>query len=193
MRFLRLMMQMYLSTTRLFCRAKVEWCFVGLLFPFSAGMGAGGLSPQEALNHMKVADGFEVKLVANEPEIRQPLSVTFDERGRMWVIQYLQYPTPAGLKAVSVDKYLRTKYDRVPDPPPRGPKGADRITICEDTDGDGHFDKFKDFVSGLNLASGLAIGYGGGVILPPPFPLFFSPPHHHDCSPCRSPRPLSRF
>jgi len=45
----------------------------------------------------------------------------------------------------------------VPEPPPRGPKGADRITICEDTDGDGRFDKFKDFVSGLNLASGLAI------------------------------------
>jgi len=61
---------------------------------------------------MKVADGFEVKLVASEPEIRQPLSVCFDERGRMWVIQYLQYPAPAGLKAVSVDQYLRTKYDR---------------------------------------------------------------------------------
>jgi len=38
---------------------------------------------------MKVADGFAVKLVASEPEIRQPLSITFDERGRLWVIQYL--------------------------------------------------------------------------------------------------------
>src|SRR3989454_5965059 len=174
MRFLRLMMEMDLPTTRLFCRAKAEWCFVGLLFPFSAGLGAGGLSPQEALNHMKVADGFEVKLVAHEPEIRQPLSVTFDERGRMWVIQYLQYPTPAGLKAVSVDQYLRTKYDRVPDPPPRGPKGADRITICEDTDGDGLPDKFKDFVSGLNLASGMAIGHGGVFIVQPPYLLFYA-------------------
>src|SRR5438477_4907117 len=173
MRFLSLMMRMYLSTARLFCRVKVEWCFVALLFPFSGGLRAGGLSPQEALSHMKVADGFEVKLVAHEPEIRQPLSITFDERGRMWVIQYLQYPTPAGLKAVSVDQYLRTKYDRVPDPPPRGPKGADRITICEDTDGDGHFDKFKDFVSGLNLASGMAIGYGGVFIVQPPYLLFY--------------------
>src|SRR2546425_3395845 len=173
MRFLRHMMRMYISTARRFCRAKVEWCFIALLFQFSTALRAAGLSPQEALNHMKVADGFEVKLVANEPEIRQPLSVTFDERGRMWVIQYLQYPTPAGLKAVSVDQYLRTKYDRVPDPPPRGPKGADRITICEDTDGDGHFDKFKDFVSGLNLASGMAIGYGGGFIVQPPFLLLY--------------------
>ena len=70
---------------------------------------------------MKVADGFEVSLVASQPEIRKPLSTTFDERGRMWVIQYLQYPTPAGLKPVSVDNYLRTKYDRVPEPPPREP------------------------------------------------------------------------
>jgi putative membrane-bound dehydrogenase-like protein len=138
---------------------------------------------------MKVADGFEVKLVAHEPEIRQPLSVTFDERGRMWVIQYLQYPTPAGLKAVSVDQYLRTKYDRVPDPPPRGPKGADRITICEDTDGDGHFDKFRDFVSGLNLASGMAMGYGGVFIVQPPYLLFY-PDRDHDDIPDGDPEVL---
>src|ERR1051325_11295316 len=117
--------------------------------------------PQEAVKQMRVADGFEVKLIASEPHIRQPLTMSFDERGRLWVVQYLQYPNPAGLKAVSVDQYLRTKYDRIPEPPPRGPKGADRITICEDTNGDGVADKFKDFVSGLNLASGMALGYGG--------------------------------
>src|SRR5438552_1837532 len=116
-------------------------------------------SPQQALEQMKVPKGFEVKLVANEPEIRKPLSITFDDRGRMWVIQYLQYPAPAGLKPVSVDQYLRTKYDRMPEPPPRGPRGADRITICEDTDGDGRSDRFTEFVSGLNPASGMAIGY----------------------------------
>ena len=129
---------------------------------------------------MKVAAGFEVALVAHEPEIRQPLSVAFDERGRMWVVQYLQYPSPAGLKAVSVDQYLRTKYDRVPEPPPRGPKGADRITICEDTDGDGRFDTFKDFVGGLNLASGMAIGYGGVFIVQPPYLLFYADRNHDD-------------
>ena len=150
---------------------------------------AGGLSPQEALKHMKVADGFEVKLVASEPQIRQPLSISFDERGRMWVIQYLQYPAPAGLKAVSVDQYLRTKYDRVPEPPPRGPKGEDRITICEDTDGDGVPDKFKDFVSGLNLASGMAIGYGGVFIVQPPYLLFY-PDRNHDDVPDGDPEVL---
>jgi putative membrane-bound dehydrogenase-like protein len=137
-------------------------------------------SPQEALKRMRVAEGFEVKLVASEPNIRQPVTISFDERGRMWVVQYLQYPNPAGLKAVSVDQYLRTKYDRVPEPPPRGPKGADRITICEDTDGDGAMDKFKDFVTGLNLASGMALGHGGVFVAQPPYLLFYTDKNRDD-------------
>ena len=40
---------------------------------------------------------------------------------------------------MKVDQYLRTDYDRVPEPPPQGPKGRDRITILEDTDGDGRY------------------------------------------------------
>ena len=99
--------------------------------------------------------------------------MTFDGRGRMWVIQYLQYPNPAGLTAVKVDQYLRTKYDRVPEPPPRGPRGADRVTILEDTDGDGHADTAKDFVDGLNLATGLAIGHGGVFVVQAPYLLFY--------------------
>jgi len=129
---------------------------------------------------MRVPAGFQVTLVASEPNIRQPLSISFDERGRMWVIQYLQYPNPAGLKAVSVDQYLRTKYDRVPEPPPRGPRGADRITICEDTDGDGVPDKFKDFISGLNLVSGMALGHGGVFLVQPPYLLFYADKNHDD-------------
>ncbi len=65
------------------------------------------------------------------------MCIEFDDRGRLWVVQYLQYPNPAGLKRVKVDRYSRTVYDRVPEPPPNGPKGADRITISEDTNGDG--------------------------------------------------------
>src|SRR5437016_9011123 len=162
------------------CRAKVGACVGAILLGRPFSFGGDALSPKEALKHMKVAAGFEVKLVASEPEIRQPLSISFDDRGRMWVIQYLQYPAPAGLKAVSVDQYLRTKYDRVPEPPPRGPKGEDRITICEDTDGDGVPDKFKDFVSGLNLASGMAIGHGGVFVLQPPYLLFYPDTNRDD-------------
>ena len=129
---------------------------------------------------MRVAEGFAVQLIAREPDIRQPVTMSFDERGRLWVVQYLQYPNPAGLKAVSVDQYLRTKYDRVPEPPPLGPKGADKITIGEDTDGDGVPDRFKDFVTGLNLASGLALGHGGVFVAQPPYLLFYADKNHDD-------------
>src|SRR5205807_2229922 len=81
-----------------------------------------------------------VELVAGEPMVRQPVAIEFDDRGRLWVIQYLQYPNPAGLKRAKVDRYSRTTYDKVPAPPPRGPAGADRITILQDTDGDGRAD-----------------------------------------------------
>lgn len=137
-------------------------------------------SPQEALKRMRVAPGFEVSLVASEPGIRQPVTMTFDTRGRIWVIQYLQYPNPAGLTAVSVDQYLRTKYDRVPEPPPRGPKGADKITICEDTNNDGTADKYTDFVTGLNLASGMALGHGGVFVAQPPYLLFYADKNRDD-------------
>ena len=62
---------------------------------------------------MQLPEGFTAKAVATEPMIRQPLSISFDEKGRMWVLQYLQYPNPAGLKPVKQDQYLRTIWDRV--------------------------------------------------------------------------------
>jgi putative membrane-bound dehydrogenase-like protein len=89
------------------------------------------------------------------------------------VIQYLQYPNPAGLKRVRVDRYSRTVYDRIPDPPPRGPKGADRITILEGMNEEGRATKVKDFVTGLNLATGLAFGHGGVFVLQAPYLLFY--------------------
>ncbi len=134
---------------------------------------AEGFTPDEAVARMVMPDGFHAEVFACEPMIRQPLSVNFDDRGRAWVIEYLQYPTPAGLKPVTVDQYLRTEYDRVPEAPPKGPRGLDRITILEDTDGDGRADASKIFVDGLNLASGLAIGHGGVFVAQAPYLLFY--------------------
>ncbi len=134
---------------------------------------AGGFSPDEAVARMVVPEGFHVEVVAAESMIRQPVTASFDERGRLWVIEYLQYPNPAGLKPVTVDQYLRTEYDHVPDPPPKGPRGADRIKILEDTDGDGRMDKATVFVEGLNLASGLAVGHGGVFVGQAPYLLFY--------------------
>jgi len=73
-----------------------------------------GYSVAEAPKHFEVAKGLKATLFAGEPEIRQPILVKFDDRGRLWTIQYLQYPNPAGLKRISVDRYSRTIYDRVP-------------------------------------------------------------------------------
>src|SRR5204863_1057288 len=124
---------------------------VAFLFPAQAR--AQGYPATKAPQKMTVADGFAVKLVAAEPLVRQPVCIEFDDRGRLWVIQYLQYPNPAGLQRAKVDRWSRTTYDRVPEPPPRGPKGADRITILSDFDANGRARQAKDFVGGLNLAS----------------------------------------
>ena len=124
---------------------------VGWLPGIASSGFAQGLAPDAAVRQMTLPSGFEVRVVASEPLVRQPVCIEFDDRGRLWVIQYLQYPNPAGLKRVQVDRYSRTTYDRVPEPPPRGPRGADRITILSDSDGDGRMDRGQDFVDGLNL------------------------------------------
>lgn len=141
---------------------------------------AQGYKPGEAAARMTVAEGLEARLFASEPLVLQPVAMTFDERGRLWVIQYLQYPNPAGLKRVKVDRYSRTVYDRVPEPPPHGPQGADRITILEDTDGDGVADRAKDFVGGLNLATGLLPGHGGVFVVQAPYLLFYADRDRND-------------
>jgi hypothetical protein len=135
---------------------------------------AQGFAPAEAAGRMSVSDQLEVRLVAAEPMIRQPVAIEFDDRGRLWVIQYMQYPNPAELKRVAVDRFSRTVYDRIPDPPPRGPKGADRITILEDTDSDGRADRSRDFVTGLNLASGIVFCYSNVFLIQVPYLLFYA-------------------
>ncbi len=147
----------------------VYFAAVGLLTILTATVFGQGDSPDEAVKRMQVANGFEVSVVASEPLVRQPVAIEFDDRGRLWVIQYLQYPNPAGLKRVQVDRFSRTKYDRVPEPPTKGRRGADRITILEDTDGDGRMDRGQDFIDGLNLTTGIAFGHGGVFVLNVPY------------------------
>lgn len=136
---------------------------------------AGGdpLPAPESLKKLKVPADLKIELLGHEPDIAQPLHISFDERGRMWVVQYRQYPFPAGLKIVEYDRYIRAKFDKVPPPPPNHFRGADRITIHEDTDGDGKFDKQKTFVDGLNIATSVLHGRGGVWIMNPPYLLFY--------------------
>jgi putative membrane-bound dehydrogenase-like protein len=135
--------------------------------------GTDPVSPAESLKKFKVQDGYAVDLVAAEPIVRQPLYMTFDERGRMWVVQYIQYPFPAGLKVVSYDQYIRAQFDKVPLPPPNHVRGLDKITILEDTKGNGTFDRVKTFAQGLNITTAVLPGRGGVWVLNPPYLLFY--------------------
>jgi putative membrane-bound dehydrogenase-like protein len=147
-----------------------------LLVVCVAGPGDGPLSPSEALKRMRVPDDLEVDLVLAEPRITQPVFFDFDERGRLWVVQYLQYPEPAGLKVVSRDVQARIIFDRVPAAPgtPGFVPGRDKITIHEDADGDGVYEKDKTFVEGLNLVTSVLRAEGGAWVLNPPYLLFYA-------------------
>jgi mono/diheme cytochrome c family protein len=134
---------------------------------------AAPLPPQESARRYTLPDGYAAELVLSEPEVRQPIDVRFDERGRLWVVQYLQYPFAAGVTITGYDQYLRAEYDRMPAAPPRHPRGADKITIHEDRDGDGIFETHKTFLDGLNMATSIAFGKGGVWVLHSPYLLFY--------------------
>jgi putative membrane-bound dehydrogenase-like protein len=99
---------------------------------------AEGLEPAAAARAMSPPPGFSVKLLASEPDVRQPIAMCFDDRGRLWVVECYTYPR------------------RVAEGIPR-----DRILVFEDTDGDDVLDSRKVFYEGLSLASGVAVGFGG--------------------------------
>ncbi len=77
------------------------------------------LAPAEAAKSFTIARGLQWQQLLAEPTLRQPLFATFDPRGRLWVVQYLQYPEPAGIKPLSRDNFWRIVYDRLPKPPGR--------------------------------------------------------------------------
>ena len=129
--------------------------------------------PEKSVDTMNVRDGFRVELVAAEPDVTQPLFLSWDSAGRMWVVQYRQYQYPAGLKVIRYDQHLRAVFDKVPDPPPHGVPGADVISVLEDTDGDGQYDSQRDVIEGLNIATSVQVGRDGIWVLNPPYLLFY--------------------
>jgi putative membrane-bound dehydrogenase-like protein len=129
--------------------------------------------PDATLRSFKPIAGQTMELVAAEPVIRQPVDLHFDDRGRLWVVQYLQYPFPAGLTINAYDQYLRARYDRVPAAPPNHVRGADKITVLEDKDGDGSFESHQDVITGLNITTSVLTGHGGVWVMNPPYLLFY--------------------
>ena len=152
-----------------------------LIGAFALGQAqAGPISPVESLEQFEVFDDLEIDQLLVEPLVKQPVFLNFDERGRMWVVQYQQYPHPAGLKMTSRDNYWRAIYDKAPPAPPNHIRGRDKITIHEDTDGDGVLDRHKTFVEGLNIVTSLAHGRGGVWVLNPPYLLFYPDKNRDD-------------
>ncbi|WP_337173251.1 PVC-type heme-binding CxxCH protein [Paludisphaera sp.] len=129
--------------------------------------------PNAPATSFQTPDDLAVDLVLSDPVIRQPVNINFDERGRMWIAEYGEYPHPAGLKVLSRDGAWRVVYDKVPQPPPNHVRGLDRISIHEDVDGDGVYDRHKTFVEGLNVATSSLVGRGGVFVLNPPYLLFY--------------------
>ena len=100
------------------------------------------LDPEESLKHAVTPVGFKLELFASEPDIGKPLAMNWDERGRLWVCESIDYPNDL----------------RDPD------TGNDRIRICEDTDGDGKADKFTVFAEKLSIPAAIAFHRGGAIV-----------------------------
>jgi putative membrane-bound dehydrogenase-like protein len=109
------------------------------------------LSPEASAKLIQVPSGFDLELFASEPNITNPIAMNWDERGRLWVIETVDYPNTV-LKEEGI--------------------GDDRIKICEDTDGDGKADKFTVFADKLNIPTSFAFVNGGIIVSQAPTFLF---------------------
>ncbi len=127
---------------------------------------------EEALGKMVVPDGYQVRNFAAEPLVINPVAMTWDHRGRLWVVELYEYPTGAK----QPNEYSKTAADERFRPVPRGegPQWPrDRVVIVEDTDNDGKADKRTVFVDGLNLATGILCGFDGVFVGQAPNLFFF--------------------
>ena len=101
------------------------------------------LAPAESMKHLATFPEFDVSLFAAEPDIVKPIWLAWDERGRLWIAETLDYPN---------------------DLQPEG-QGHDRLRICEDTDGDGHADKFTVFADQLSIPTSFVFANGGVIVI----------------------------
>ncbi|MEX1055917.1 MAG: PVC-type heme-binding CxxCH protein, partial [Rhodothermales bacterium] len=133
----------------------------GLLpyYPSGVGWGITGdpitsvqkpLSPEASMEQAFVEPGFRIELFASEPDIVNPIDMAWDERGRLWIVETIDYPN---------------EFE-----PER--RGSDRIKILEDTDDDGRADKVTVFAEGLNIPTSLTPARGGVIVAQAPDMLF---------------------
>ena len=109
------------------------------------------LKPADALTKLHLPEGFKATLFAAEPDVRQPIALCWDERGRLWIAENYTYSDGKE----RFDLNLR-----------------DRIIILEDADHDGKFDKRTVFTDEIQMLTSIERGFGGVYALCPPNLLF---------------------
>ena len=98
-----------------------------------------------ALATWKVKPGFKLQLAAHEPQVRDPIAVCFDERGRMFVCEMIDYSE---------------RRDEIPH--------LGRVSVLEDKDGDGYYEMSRVFADNLPWPTGLLWANGGLYVLATP-------------------------
>lgn len=101
------------------------------------------LEPEESKKLIQTPVDFEIQLFAQEPDVVNPIAMAWDERGRLWVVESVDYPNTF----VETDGLAN-----------------DRIKILEDTDGDGRADKFTIFAEDLNIPTSMVFANGGVIV-----------------------------
>jgi putative membrane-bound dehydrogenase-like protein len=107
-------------------------------------------TPADSQKFIQTPAEFDVQLFASEPDVIKPITFSFDARGRLWVIEAIDYP----------NRVLQ------------GQPGEDRIKILEDTNADGRADKVTIFADHLNLATSLVFANGGVIVAAAPHMVF---------------------
>jgi putative membrane-bound dehydrogenase-like protein len=128
----------------------------------------GPLEPQKAVDTLQVHPEFKVDLVAAEPLISKPLNIDWDHRGRMWVVESLEYPEGkrgGGPESMHTVWQRETQLDK---PAAVERPGHDRISILEDSNGDGVMDRKQVFAEDLDLATSFCFYKDGVVVAQPP-------------------------
>ncbi|HEY7427114.1 MAG TPA: neutral/alkaline non-lysosomal ceramidase N-terminal domain-containing protein [Gemmataceae bacterium] len=112
---------------------------------------SGPLSPREEQASFRVPKGFRVELVACEPEVVDPVAMSFDEDGRIFVAEMRGYNGPTAPMDMA----------------------SGRIRLLEDRDGDGYYEHATTFGRGLRLPSGVTPWNGGVLVVDVPDLTFY--------------------
>ena len=125
---------------------------------------AGGpLTATEAIKQFEMQPGFKASVIATEPLINKPIAIQWDARGRLWVAETPEYPN--GRRPLTAEAW---KEGGVLDPGRYDRPARDRVSILEDTDGDGLMDKKTVFHEGLELITGFCMHRDGVIVVAQP-------------------------